>query len=229
MKDAQGTAVRHAVPESHPPFEAILWDMDGTLADSEPVHKLSFELACQALGIKLPADFHDSVLGRSDEETHTGLVEDFGLALSLSDWMAARFAVYRDHIDRVTFLPEAKRLWDHASFQAIPQAIVSNSDRIIVGANLDRLGLSHPGLVSVSRNDVRRGKPHPDPYLRAAKLMGTDPGRIAIVEDSKTGVQSGVAAGMTVFVMPHSADDLPETVRPVSELAERLRTQVRAQ
>jgi beta-phosphoglucomutase-like phosphatase (HAD superfamily) len=208
-----------SAPVAGQPYDAILWDMDGTLADSEPVHKLSFELACQSLGISLPDGFHGSLLGKSEEESHAWLTLEWGLGLSLHEWMSARFAIYKDHIGEVTFQPDAKRLWDWASDRGIPQSIVSNSDRIIVGANLDRLGLARPGLVSVSRNDVRCGKPSPEPYLRAAQLLALDPVRLAIVEDSETGARSGIAAGMTVYVMPHFSGGKLQNVQPVSALA----------
>lgn len=207
------------VAQGDQPFAAILWDMDGTLADSEPVHEMSFDAACRSLGISLPDNFHDLLLGQSDTETHALLVRDFGLALSLRDWMTLRFKIFMDHIDQVTFFPEAKAIWDQAEARGIPQAVVSNSDRLIVGATLNHLGLARPGMISVTRNDVHRGKPHPDPYLRAVDLMGIAASGAAVMEDSQTGARSGIAAGMSVFVMPHFVDDGTFSVRAASELA----------
>jgi len=109
-------------------------------------------------------------------------------------------------------------------------AIVSNSDRMLVDANLRAAGLQVPGLVSVARNDVRFGKPRPEPYLRAAWLLGVDPSDCIVVEDSVPGARAGLAAGMTVigWPEPHRGDlvfppealaadpgDLAATLRPL--------------
>ena len=212
------TATPAASRSDDRPYDAVLWDMDGTLADSEPVHALSFEIACRSLGVSLPEGFHELLLGLSEEATHAWLVRECGLGLSLQDWARARLAVYLDHLDAVAWQAPARRAWDRIRDVGIPQAIVSNSDRIVVGANLSRLGLAVPGLVSVARNDVRNGKPDPEPYLRAAELLGVERARAAVVEDSAAGVRSGLAAGMTVFVMPHYAGNGPHPTRTLAEL-----------
>ncbi|TIV56214.1 MAG: HAD family phosphatase, partial [Mesorhizobium sp.] len=71
----------------------------------------------------------------------------------------------------------------------------SNSDRLIVDANLSAVGLVYPGMHTVSRNDVRQGKPHGEPFLRAAYLAGVDPADAVAVDDSVTGAMAGLAAG----------------------------------
>jgi HAD superfamily hydrolase (TIGR01509 family) len=184
------------------PFDAVLWDIDGTLADSEPTHERSFVTACERLGLDLPPDFHGHIIGRSDEATHGWLTEACGLDLPLVDWLERRFAAYLDDLDSVAPFPEAVALWRRLDALGVKQAAVSNSDRMIVQANLQRIGLMRPGLVSVARNDVRAGKPAAEPYRRAAALLGVDAGACAAVEDSATGLESAHAAGASVFVMP---------------------------
>ena len=193
--------------------------MDGTLADSEPVHEASFEATARSLGLDLPANFHDHVLGRSEEASHRWLRETCGLALSLAEWQAARLKAYLRGADAICPMRDAMRAWRLADDAGLRQAVVSNSDRMVVEVNLRRIGLSRPGLVSVARNDVRRGKPSAEPYLRGAYLLDVAPERTAVVEDSATGARAGLAAGMTVFVMPHYHGDDALPVRPVAELA----------
>ena len=82
------------------------------------------------------------------------------------------------------------------------QAVVSNSDRLIVDANLRAVGIVEPGLKTVSRNDVREGKPDPEPFLRAAWLTGVDPADTFVMEDSYTGASAGLAAGMKTIFWP---------------------------
>lgn len=184
------------------PFQAVLWDVDGTLADSEPVHQRSFADACTELGLTLPGTFHAAILGKTDEETYEWLVETCGLDLPFDAWNARRLATYLARIDEVNPVPEAIALWHRQERLGVVQAVVSNSDRLLLGANLERIGLAHPGLISVSRNDVLRGKPDPEPYRRAMHLLRTGSGAVAVVEDSATGSAAARAAGAKVFMMP---------------------------
>lgn len=200
-------------------FDAVLWDIDGTLADSEPVHALSFQLAAADVGLHLPPDFHDAILGRSEAESHDWMCRSLGLSLSLADWTERRYARYFNHIERINFMPGAQAVWQAIDTLEVAQAVVSNSDRMIVNANLARLGLNRPGQISISRNDVLNGKPHPEPYLRAAELLGVDPRRTAVVEDSKTGMMAGLAAGMTVFMMLPTGAPVPTDARSFADLA----------
>lgn len=186
------------------PYEGVLWDMDGTLADSEPLHEQSFQLVCSDLGLSLPDDFQGQLLGRTDAETHGWLVECCGLKLSLDTWLVRRLEVYLERIHMVEPINEALVLWRRLEDVGVRQAVVSNSDRLVVNANLARLGITRPGLVSVSRNDVVDGKPAPEPYLRAAHLLGLKSNRLAVVEDSEAGCASAIAARMDVFMMPGS-------------------------
>lgn len=184
------------------PFDAVLWDIDGTLADSEPTHEQSFFDACAELGITLPADFQEHLLGSSEETSYAWLQSDFGLEASFEEWTARRYAAYLARAGEVDFHPEARPLWEALAATGIAQGTVSNSARVLVEANLAQLGIAGRHE-SVARDDVARGKPAPDPYLLAARRMGLEPARIAVVEDSATGMASGRAAGMQVFMMPH--------------------------
>jgi HAD superfamily hydrolase (TIGR01509 family) len=92
----------------------------------------------------------------------------------------------------------------------VRSAFVSNADRIVVDANLRAAGVLKPGVVSVSRNDVRRGKPAPEPFLRAAHLLGAPPEECIVIEDSRLGVTAGLAARMHVIAWPQSAANAEE-------------------
>ncbi|WP_339113389.1 HAD family phosphatase [Thioclava sp. GXIMD2076] len=194
------------------PHQAIFWDIDGTLADSEPVHERSFHQAIDGLGLDLPDDLHDRILGMSEERCHAYLVQKCGLELGLAEWTARRHALYMAMLDDVHAFPKAMEIWNGLAAQGVRQMAVSNSDRRLLMANLVRLGLDLPGTLLVSRNDVRQGKPEPEPYLRGAWLLDVDPAQCAVVEDSPTGVQAGQAAGMTVYAAPDMAPGLRETL-----------------
>lgn len=208
------------------PFDAVLWDMDGTLADSEPLHDLTFKLALADLGIEPNCDLHPELLGHSERENYDWLCKTHGLAMEYGEWVESRYRHYLANIGQVSLSPEAARVWQCCTQLEIPQAIVSNSDRMLLDANLRVCGLARPGLTSVSRNDVRVGKPDPEPYLRAALLLNVDPKRCAVVEDSPTGLQAGRSAAMRTFFMPCLDSRMAGDSAPFAELERLLEVKV---
>ncbi|MEO0991204.1 MAG: HAD family phosphatase, partial [Pseudomonadota bacterium] len=169
--------------------------------------------AAEELGLRLPDDFHDALVGSSEEASYQKLVQVTGMALPFDDWVRLRYGRYLKGLDAVTPHQMSLDLWHSLDDLQVLQATVSNSDRMLVEANLQILGLSVPRAISVTRNDVRNGKPDPEPYLRAAHLLGVEPAECAVIEDSATGRQAGLAAGMQVFVMPWYDGMTPETPR----------------
>ncbi len=182
---------------------ALLWDVDGTLADSEPVHERSFLDAAQALGLRLPSDFHANLLGQSEEATHAILVRDHGLKLDLAAWAARRHAAYLRRIDEVKPHPAAWATLRLAARLGLAQALVSNSPRQIVEANLHQLGLRMPQRLVISRDDVQRGKPDPEPYALALSRLGVSANVAVAIEDSDSGRMSAEGAGLAVCLMNH--------------------------
>ncbi len=190
-------------------ISAVLFDMDGTLVDSEPTHYDALVEAVVRQGQMVPDGFAERITGLSVADCHAALVESIGLTLSLEDFVAAKHTAY------LALAPGLKRRFGaDAALQLLarqhaPYAIVSNSDRMIADVNLRATALSRPGLVSVTRNDVRRGKPDPEPYLRAAHLLGIRAENCLVVEDSPVGAQAGLSAGMRVIAWPEPhRDDL---------------------
>lgn len=183
-------------------ISAVLFDMDGTLVDSEPTHYDALVEAVVRYGQTVPDGFAERITGMPMADCHAALVESIGLTVMLEDFVVAKHAAY------LTLAPGLKRragvdaVLDMLSRHNIPYAVVSNSDRMIADANLRATGLSCPGLISVTRNDVRQGKPDPEPYLRAAHLLGVRAQDCVVVEDSPIGAQAGLTAGMQVIAWP---------------------------
>ena len=181
---------------------AVLFDMDGTLIDSEPTHYDALVNAVARHGRTIPDGFAERITGMSMANCHAALVEAIGLNLTLDDLVAAKHAAY------LALAPSLKRragvdaVLELLARHHIPYAVVSNSDRMVADANLRATGLSRPGLISVTRNDVRQGKPDPEPYLRAAHLLNVRAQDCVVVEDSPVGAQAGLSAGMRVIAWP---------------------------
>lgn len=198
---------------------AILWDMDGTLVDSEPLHEAALVRALATLGIEPSPDFHELIVGRDAASIHAWCVAHLGLGLGLQDWLRLKYRTYFAAVETLAPRERAVELFVELERHGRAQAVVSNSDRLVVHANLEAAGLAAPGRVSVARNDVRRGKPDPEAYLRAAWLLRTEPADCVVVEDSTTGAAAGVAAGMRTLFWPQRAAAPPAGAESVADMA----------
>ncbi|WP_315918486.1 HAD family phosphatase [Mesorhizobium sp. SP-1A] len=182
--------------------QAVFWDMDGTLVDSEPLHDAALVSAMKSVGLSPPDDLHQRVLGQTAAHVYAMMRDEFGLSLPFEEWIALKYNFYLTNVGGLQPRPGAIEIYKELRARGVPQAVVSNSDRLIVDANLRTVGLAHAGMKTVSRNDVREGKPHAEPFLRAAWLAGVDPGHAVAVDDSVTGALAGLAAGMRTLFWP---------------------------
>ncbi|MFO1151710.1 MAG: HAD family phosphatase [Alsobacter sp.] len=200
--------------------KAVLWDMDGTLVDSEPIAVEALRRAMAEQGIAPPDNLHDLVVGRPADELYTWYARDFGLSLDPVSWERRKHRHHLGALGALRGFAPAIDLFKALEIRGVPQAIVSNSDRIIMDAQLRAVGLARPGLVTVSRNDVRQGKPEPEGYLRAAWLLEVRPGDCLVVEDSPSGAAAGLAARMKTVLVPHAALAPPDGVTRLDSMDE---------
>lgn len=184
--------------------KAVFWDMDGTLVDSEPLHEAALVAALRSVGIAPPTDLHERVLGIAAWPVYEMLRDEFGLSLAFDDWIARKYDHYLPMAETLKPRPGAIEVFNELRALGVEQAVVSNSDRLIVDANLSAVGLVYPGMRTISRNDVIDGKPLPEPFLRAAYLAGVDPADAFAVDDSLTGAMAGLAAGMKTIFWPEA-------------------------
>ncbi|WP_434360986.1 HAD family phosphatase [Parasalinivibrio latis] len=182
-------------------FEAVLWDMDGTLADSEPLHEKAMRNVLAGLGITPSVDDFNNVIGTEGPVTFRYFSDKYKLSIGYEEYREQNYRYYCQHSNTINPLFGCE-VYLALEELGIPQAIVSNSDRMLVQATMRAIGIEKPGLTVVTRNDVLLGKPDPEGYLRAAHLLGTKPRNTAVIEDSHVGAQAGIDAGMTVFGVP---------------------------
>ncbi|WP_421505668.1 HAD family hydrolase [Brucella pseudogrignonensis] len=187
---------------------AVLFDMDGTLVDSEPFHYETLLEAIAAFSGVVPDNFENRVTGTTIADCHALLRNETGFTADLDAFVTAKYAAYVSGAIRLKLRPGAAEVLAYLDKAGIPYAIVSNSDRMLMDANLRAVGLQRPDFISVSRNDVREGKPSAEPYLRGVYLLGVESSQCIVVEDSVPGAHSGLAAGMTVigWPEPHRTD-----------------------
>ncbi|SEB22843.1 HAD family hydrolase [Paraburkholderia sartisoli] len=183
-------------------IKAILWDMDGTLAESEALHLHTLVRALAYHGIEAGDELHPLIFGKTGQQVHTLCCERFGLSTDFGAWSAFRARCYLEAAPSIRPRAGALDVYHAAKSAGIAQAIVSNSSRMLLEANLAALGLQEPQLVTVSANDVRAGKPDPEPYQRAAWLLRVNPEETIAIEDSPTGALAAIAAGMRLLAWP---------------------------
>jgi HAD superfamily hydrolase (TIGR01509 family) len=205
--------------------KAVFWDMDGTLVDSEPLHEAALVAALRSVGIAPPINLHERVLGIAAGPVYEMLRSEFGLDLPFDDWIVRKYDHYLPMAETLKPRPGAIEVFNALRALGVQQAVVSNSDRVIVDANLSAVGLIYPGMRTISRNDVREGKPHPEPFLRAAWLAGVDPADSVAIDDSVTGATSGLAAGMRTIFWPEAPMEGPPGAVVINS-AEELRAQL---
>ncbi|MFD1795927.1 HAD family phosphatase [Paracoccus aurantiacus] len=186
---------------------AILWDMDGTLIDSEPVHAAAFDESVAALGLSFPPDFHDRLLGRSSAEVHQAVAEKAGPDFTYQDWMDLKWGHFTRHADNIRRRDSVADIAVAKAREGLPMAVVSNSTADEVELCMQATALNQVIPVRVSRADVQNGKPSPEGYLLAAQRLGVKPENCLVVEDSLVGSQAGLAAGMRVLYHPQTAAD----------------------
>jgi HAD superfamily hydrolase (TIGR01509 family) len=177
---------------------AVLWDLDGTLADSEEYHWLSWRDAMRAEGVELTYDrFLASFGQRNDRILGAWLGEgaDATRIRRIGDWKEAEYRRLAE-ARGLTPLPGAREWVERLHRDGWKQAIASSAPRLNVDTMLHVLKFH--GLIDamVSADEVKKGKPDPDVFLAAAAAVAVAPSRCVVVEDAAAGVEAGRRAGM---------------------------------
>jgi HAD superfamily hydrolase (TIGR01509 family) len=190
------------VPE--PTLAAVLFDMDGTLVDSEKLWELALQELAASYGGVLSDDARARMVGTSTEESmhilHAELDQPWRDAAASGDWLDRR--VFELFAGGLQWRPGARDLLAAVRAAGLPTALVTSTRRRLVDVVLDTLGRDNFDVV-VCGDEVSRAKPDPTPYLQAASALGVDPRACVAVEDSPTGVASARAAGCAVVAVPN--------------------------
>ena len=192
------------------PFVAVLFDMDGTLVDTEPMWQRTEQVIMAEYGATWTDDDQALSLGGSTERVTNymaDLIAATGQARPNPEELAAQFLDRMSQSLRTTpppVQPGVQRLLQQVRESGIPTALVSSSQRVLMDAVLDSIGRNWFDL-TISANDVQRHKPDPQPYLQAAQQLGVDPNWALALEDSPTGAESAQRAGAFVVGVEHMA------------------------
>lgn len=187
-------------------MEAVLFDMDGTLVDSEKLWDISLAALYAKLGGELTPQVREAMVGGSAEDTIRTVYADLGLdpdphaMAESSRWLHEYTAELFD--GGLPWCDGALELLEELAAEGIPMALVTNTQRALTDRALNSIGRQYFS-VTVCGDEVARGKPAPDAYQRAAALLGLDPIACLAVEDSVTGAAAAEDAGCPVLVVPN--------------------------
>lgn len=199
---------------------AVAWDIDGTLIDSEPAHHSVLVEVCAGFGLDLSALPEETFLGVHVLDVWRALRPQLPGFLDETAFVAAMDRGYADRAFLLPLRPGAVETVRALQELGVPQCAVSNSGRVVVDANLKALGIQDILAFSIALDDVREGKPAPEPYLMACRRFGLSPAAVLAVEDSPTGARSARAAGLRVAGVGPLLKHDPNVDRVLSDLAE---------
>jgi HAD superfamily hydrolase (TIGR01509 family) len=185
------------------PFDAVTFDLDGVLADSEPWwNKIDVKLLAEH-GINYRGEYHQNVLGVSYRVAVEFYKDAFGIPASVEELMRRRGEIATDFFgNRVGLFSSAKTTLQQLRQMRLPLAVATSSISASARPFVARTGIEGFFDVIVTGDEVKRGKPHPDIYLETAKKLGIPAEACLVIEDALAGVAAAKAAKMRVAAIP---------------------------
>ncbi|MDQ1021507.1 HAD family hydrolase [Streptomyces afghaniensis] len=193
---------------------SVIFDLDGTLVDSEPNY---YEAGRQTLAEHGVTDFswtdHERYVGISTQETVADWIERYGLRASVEELFTAKNRRYLELARGSTrAYPEMRTFVELLAAEEVPMSVASGSSPEAIEAVLAGTGLDAHLRTVVSADEVAHGKPAPDVFLEAARRLGADPAACVVLEDAAPGAAAAHAAGMRCIAIPYvpAQADSPE-------------------
>lgn len=193
-------------------IEAVLWDMDGVLVDSERLVK---DIFCELMNEKGYMEDPDAVYRQSIGLNRKSIVELYSHYLPNEEAATEIFqtigSIYRKRmVDELTLKPGVENALESVAELGLPQMVVTSTQEESAHLKLGLFSLLPFFEGMICGDHVEHGKPHPEPYLTACKRLGVEPRNALVIEDSPNGVQAGLAAGCAVVHVPDLVDTDPE-------------------
>lgn len=189
-------------------YEALIFDMDGTVLDTESISRAGWKQATESLGYQLDDHVIGRMLGHRFEHWSKIIIAALGEAFPLAKARELRDQYYDSFIQEKIVGVKAgiKELLDHLDARSVPRAIATSNRRELASFLLGKAGIEKRFHALVGGNEVTHAKPEPDLYIAASKKINVTPEKILVIEDSGPGIRAAAAAGMdVVLVRDHAA------------------------
>ncbi len=199
-------------------LKAVIFDMDGVIVDSEPVHMKAFEVLLKSLGKKFDKQYYYQFIGSTTDYMWDKVIEHYELNFSKEMLMDMSNTIVRQLNGKKGYpiMPFVADLIVRLHESGLKLAVASSSGMERIEATLEQMGVSDRFAVKVSGMDVKNPKPAPDTFLVAAEKLGVAPSECVVIEDSFKGIVAAKNAEMTC-VMYESDNGLP---KPDQKLAD---------
>ncbi|SDH90335.1 haloacid dehalogenase superfamily, subfamily IA, variant 3 with third motif having DD or ED [Vibrio xiamenensis] len=185
-------------------YQAYLFDMDGTLVQSEPLKGQALAMACHDFGAKVSADIYKAVMGESWSVVTGHFFKQGGIAPQLDEFNLKFRAHYQTLLaNELKVTQGAIELLQHLKAEQRAVAVVSSAATWMVDEILNRLGIAELFDVVITQEHVSRHKPDPQAYDLALSQLALKPSEVLVFEDSNAGVEAGVRAGCDVVAIRH--------------------------
>lgn len=177
-------------------MRAVIFDMDGVIINSEPLHQKVEREIVEELGGKLSKEDIESFVGTTDYSMWSKIKEKFNLEASVEELIEAKKEKFMKEIDEVELVPNIMDFMISLYNEGYSLAIASSNNRKIVDAVVNKFQLGEYMKFIISGEEVKKGKPDPEIFLTAAKKMMVSPANCLVIEDATNGVKAAKAAGM---------------------------------
>ena len=179
-------------------INAVIFDLDGVLIDSEPLHCKADTRLLRELGADPPANYFDRFTGWTDAAMWEAIKTDYHLTKSIDQLMKMQVPIKLNLLQEGAYkaIPGIVEMLEEINTVRIPIAIASSSPRKFIEAAVKKIGIEQYFKILVSGEEIERSKPEPDIFLKAALLLNVNPSECLVVEDSNSGTIAAKKAGM---------------------------------
>tara|TARA_R100000027_G_scaffold67755_1_gene68579 strand:- start:6247 stop:6915 length:669 start_codon:yes stop_codon:yes gene_type:complete len=179
--------------------KGVLFDLDGVIIHSEPLHDEAMRSVFRSMNLKVPEHRFREFKGTSERDTFSLVAREYSNGrFEGPEIQAAKQELYEKGLPEVPVIPGLHRYLDLLKSQSIPAVVVTSATRHNCDTVINTLGLTSYFVATISADDVTHAKPNPEPYRTGAKALDLSPRDCLVIEDAERGVEAAIAAGCPV-------------------------------